>query len=111
MAKITYIEPSGAERIVDVKIGMSLMEGAVNNSVEGIEADCGGVCACSTCHVYIQKGYDSLPEPSENEEDMLDQAWGLKSNSRLSCQAIIGDEDVVVEIPIYSVNLAKEAPH
>lgn len=76
-----------------------------------IDSACGGVCACTTCHIYVQKGYNSLSEPEEIEEDMLDQAWGLKPNSRLSCQAIVGNEDIVVEIPIYSLNLAKEPPH
>ena len=73
-----------------------------------IEHACGKVAACTTCHCIIRKGYDSLPPPEENEEDLLDRAWGLTSVSRLSCQAIVQDEDLTVEIPRYSINYAKE---
>jgi 2Fe-2S ferredoxin len=66
------------------------------------------VCACTTCHVIVREGYASLNAPDENEEDMLDRAWGLESQSRLSCQAILAQQDVVVEIPKYSINQVKE---
>jgi ferredoxin, 2Fe-2S len=73
-----------------------------------IEHACGKVGACTTCHVIVREGYDSLNPPDDNEEDMLDRAWGLEPTSRLSCQAHIGDKDLVVEIPRYSINLEKE---
>lgn len=76
----------------------------------GVEIDhaCGKVGACTTCHVVVTQGFDSLNPPDDNEEDMLDQAWGLQPNSRLSCQAVVGASDLVVEIPRYSINHAKE---
>ncbi|MFH4354301.1 MAG: ISC system 2Fe-2S type ferredoxin [Neisseriaceae bacterium] len=73
-----------------------------------IEHACEQSCACATCHVHVREGYDSLNAPSEIEEDLLDQAWDLEEDSRLSCQALVGDEDLVVEIPKYSINHAKE---
>ena len=74
-------------------------------SKSNMPAECG---ACSTCHVIVKKGYDSLSEMSEKEEDMLDRAWGLTAESRLSCQAKVGDEDLTVEIPKYTINLVSE---
>lgn len=73
-----------------------------------IEHACGKVGSCTTCHVVVTKGFESLNAMGENEEDMLDQAWGLQPQSRLSCQAIVGTDDLVVEIPKYSINHAKE---
>ena len=73
-----------------------------------IEHACDLQCACTTCHVVVRKGYDSLGELDESEEDLLDRAWGLEPTSRLSCQAILADEDVTIEIPKYSINHAKE---
>lgn len=73
-----------------------------------IEHACEKSCACTTCHVIIRDGYDSLDEASEDEEDMLDKAWGLESESRLSCQSVIGDRDLIIEIPKYTVNHARE---
>lgn len=73
-----------------------------------IEHACDCSCACTTCHVVIQEGFSSLGELSENEEDMLDKAWGLKSNSRLSCQTVVAQQDLVVEIPKYTINHARE---
>ncbi|NLA50882.1 MAG: ISC system 2Fe-2S type ferredoxin [Alcaligenaceae bacterium] len=76
----------------------------------GIEMDhaCEMVCACTTCHVIVKEGYDSLEEATDDEEDMLDKAWGLTLESRLSCQTFVRDEDLVIEIPKYTINLAKE---
>lgn len=74
----------------------------------GIEHACEKSCACTTCHVIVRNGYDSLGEASEDEEDMLDKAWGLEPQSRLSCQTVVGDVDLVVEIPKYTVNHARE---
>ena len=73
-----------------------------------IEHACEQSCACTTCHVLIRKGFQSLNEPSEQEEDLLDQAWGLEADSRLSCQAVVGDSDITVEIPKYTINHARE---
>src|SRR5687767_15946568 len=87
MAKITYVEHNGAEHVIDVKNGLSVMEGAVKNRVPGIDADCGGACACATCHVYVDPEWQpKLPPRQDMEEQMLDFAIDLKPNSRLSCQ-------------------------
>jgi 2Fe-2S ferredoxin len=79
----------------------------LENGIE-IEHACEKSCACTTCHVIVREGFNSLEEATELEEDMLDKAWGLEGNSRLSCQAIVADEPLVVEIPKYSINMAKE---
>lgn len=97
--------PDGA--VVEAEKGESVLNVALKNEI-GIEHACEKVCACTTCHVVVREGFDSLPESDELEDDMLDKAWGLEPESRLSCQAIIQDEDIVVEIPKYSVNHAKE---
>ena len=87
MAKITYVEHGGKEHVVDVAPGLTVMEGARDNGIPGIEADCGGACACSTCHVYIDPAWvDRLPKKDSMEEDMLDFAFDVRDNSRLSCQ-------------------------
>jgi 2Fe-2S ferredoxin len=93
MPKIKYIDQNGTERVIDVPVGWSVMEGAVNNSVPGIDADCGGACACATCHVYVDpKWLAKLPPKAELEENMLDFALEVRSNSRLSCQIKVSDE-------------------
>lgn len=97
--------PEGVE--IDAAPGISVLDAALSHGIE-IEHACEKACACTTCHVYIREGYDSLPEPSEQEEDMLDKAWGLEPDSRLSCQAKVDGEDLVVEIPKYTINLASE---
>jgi 2Fe-2S ferredoxin len=97
--------PEGTE--ISAPAGTSICEALLDNGIK-IEHACDMVCACSTCHVIVREGYASLNAPEENEEDMLDKAWGLEPNSRLSCQAILAQKDVVVEIPKYSVNHAKE---
>jgi ferredoxin, 2Fe-2S len=87
MAKITFIDAQGAARTVEGEVGSTVMETAIKNAVPGIEAECGGACACSTCHVYIDEAWQAkVGEPSPMEEDMLDFAYGVKPNSRLSCQ-------------------------
>ena len=96
--------------VVEVAPGAPVLEVAHEHHIE-IESACGGVCACTTCHCILREGIDSLAEADELEEDMLDKAWGLEAQSRLSCQALVGDEDLVVEIPKYSLNHAAEAPH
>ena len=97
--------PQGAA--IDAKPGTSICDTLLQNDID-IEHACDQVCACTTCHVIVREGYNSLNAAEEKEEDMLDKAWGLEPNSRLSCQAIVGDKDLVVEIPKYSINLAKE---
>jgi 2Fe-2S ferredoxin len=92
MAKITYIEHTGKQHVVEVKNGLSVMEGAVKNLIPGIDADCGGACACATCHVYVAEPYLAKLEPmQEMEKTMLDFAEKVKSNSRLSCQIKVSD--------------------
>ena len=93
MAKITYIENSGKSHVVEVDNGLTVMEGAVQNNIPGIDADCGGGMACATCHVYVPEEWFSKINPKSNgEDDMLDQAYEPKKNSRLSCQISVTDE-------------------
>ena len=103
MAKITYVEFNGTEHVVDVKNGMTVMEGARDNNIPGIEADCGGACACSTCHVYVAPEWvEKLPTKDDMEEDMLDFAYQPDpARSRLTCQIKVTDEldGLVVNMP------------
>ena len=102
MTKITYIEFNGAEHVIDVKPGLSVLEGAVKNNIPGIDADCGGACACATCHVYVQEPWlDKTGEKSAMEESMLDFAENVQDNSRLSCQIKVSGEleGLVVKMP------------
>ena len=94
-------------KVIEVESGISICDAALNNGID-IEHACEKSCACTTCHVYIRAGFDSLAEPSEEEEDYLDKAWGLEPDSRLSCQAKVGNQDLVVEIPRYTLNLVSE---
>ena len=90
MPKITFIEHNGTEHVVDAEEGASVMESAVNNTVPGIDADCGGACACATCHVYVDEAWkDKVGNPEAMEESMLDFAYEPKENSRLSCQITV----------------------
>jgi ferredoxin, 2Fe-2S len=102
MAKITYIEDNGNSNTIEVANGLSVMEGAVQNDVPGIDADCGGGMACATCHVYVKEEWlDKLQKKEDGEEDMLDMAHQPNKFSRLSCQLIVSDEldGLVVGIP------------
>ena len=93
MAKITYIENSGEKHIVELHKGFTVMDGAVANNVPGIDADCGGGMACATCHVYVKdEWFDKINKKTEGEDDMLDQAYEPKKNSRLSCQIQVTDD-------------------
>lgn len=93
MPKITYTDASGAERTVEGKNGMTVMETAIKHNVPGIDADCGGACACATCHVYVDEAFtDKVGKPSAMEQSMLDFAENVKPNSRLSCQIKIRDD-------------------
>jgi 2Fe-2S ferredoxin len=102
LAKITYIEFNGKEHTVDVANGLSVMEGAVKNMIPGIDADCGGACACATCHVYIdEKWREIVGGPSDMEETMLDFAEDVQPSSRLSCQIKVSDalDGLVLKMP------------
>ena len=102
MAKITYIEHNGKNHTIDVTNGLSVMEGAVQNNITGIDADCGGSMACATCHVYVkEEWFNKLPKKEDGEEDMLDMAFEPKKNSRLSCQILVSDElnGLIVNLP------------
>ncbi len=97
--------PKGA--VLQVEPGVSLCDALLANGIE-IEHACEKSCACTTCHVILREGFASLAPAEETEEDMLDKAWGLEPTSRLSCQAIVNGSDLVVEIPKYTINMAKE---
>ena len=102
MAKITYITSDDKVHEIEVQNGLTVMEGAVQNNIPGIDADCGGGMACATCHVYVQDDwYDKLSSKEDGEEDMLDMAFEPKKNSRLSCQITVSDkiEGLVVHLP------------
>jgi 2Fe-2S ferredoxin len=102
MPKITYIEHSGKEHVIDVSVGMTVMEGAVKHNVPGIDADCGGACACATCHVYVDPEWKAKTgEPSGMEQSMLDFASDVEPTSRLSCQIKVSAEldGLVVRLP------------
>ena len=102
MTKINYITHDNQTHSIDVQNGLTVMEGAVQNDIPGIDADCGGGMACATCHVYVNEEWlDKLPAKEDGEEDMLDMAFEPKQNSRLSCQLIVSDEleGLTVNIP------------
>ncbi|MCU0834988.1 MAG: ISC system 2Fe-2S type ferredoxin [Chromatiaceae bacterium] len=97
--------PAGA--VIEVEPGVTICDAALANGIE-IEHACEKSCACTTCHVIVREGYDSLAAPEEAEEDLLDKAWGLEPESRLSCQAVVGEVDLVIEIPKYTINMVAE---
>lgn len=97
--------PEGA--VIEAESGTTICDAALANDID-IEHACEKSCACTTCHVVIREGFDSLEESTEEEDDLLDKAWGLEPESRLSCQAQVGDEDLVVEIPKYNINMVSE---
>ena len=102
MSKITYIDSSGNSKTIDVENGLSVMEGAVQNNIPGIDADCGGGMACATCHVYVkEEWFNKLDKPEDAEQDMIDMAFEPKKNSRLSCQLIVSDrlDGLIVTTP------------
>ena len=98
--------PEGA--VLEAEPGETICRLLLRHHIE-IEHACEMSCACTTCHVIVREGYDSLSEPDELEDDYLDMAWGLEPDSRLSCQAVVADEDLVVEIPRYTINMVSEA--
>jgi 2Fe-2S ferredoxin len=97
--------PQGA--VIEVESGTTICDAALANGIE-IEHACEKSCACTTCHVYVREGFDSLEESDEDEDDLLDKAWGLEPDSRLSCQAELADQDLVIEIPKYTINMVSE---
>ena len=102
MPKITYVTSENETHTIDVDNGLTVMEGAVQNDIPGIDADCGGGMACATCHVYVTEDwFDKLPKKEDGEEDMLDMAFEPKKNSRLSCQIVVSDDldGLTVNIP------------
>lgn len=97
--------PEGA--VIESPAGKSLCDALLDHDIE-IEHACEKSCACTTCHVIVREGYETIDEPEEKEEDLLDKAWGLEATSRLSCQVILGDDDLVIEIPKYTINQVSE---
>lgn len=97
--------PEGA--VIDAPAGKSICDVLLENDIE-IEHACEKSCACTTCHVVIREGFESLDDADEKEEDLLDKAWGLEATSRLSCQAVLTDQDMVIEIPKYTINQVSE---
>lgn len=98
--------PEGA--VIEVESGVTVCDAAAKHDID-IEHACEKSCACTTCHVYIREGFDSITESTEDEDDLLDKAWGLEPDSRLSCQAVVGDKDLVIEIPKYTINMVSES--
>lgn len=110
MTKIIFLPheelcPEG--KVVNAEPGTTLLDAALANDIE-LEHACEKSCACTTCHVVVREGYNSLNSAEEAEEDMLDKAWGLEPESRLGCQAVVADTDLVVEIPKYTINMVSE---
>jgi 2Fe-2S ferredoxin len=97
--------PEGA--VIEAPAGQSLCDALLESDIE-IEHACEKSCACTTCHVVVREGFDSLDDADEKEEDLLDRAWGREATSRLSCQAVLGDEDLVIETPKYTINQVSE---
>ena len=100
--------PDGA--VIEAAPGTTICEALLENDIY-IEHACEQSCACTTCHVIVREGYDSLEEASEEEEDLLDKAWSLEAQSRLSCQAEVAETPLLVEIPRYTINMAREGKH
>jgi len=97
--------PNGA--VIEADPGATVCDAALANGID-IEHACEKSCACTTCHVYIREGFDTLDESTEDEDDLLDKAWGLEPDSRLSCQAVVGETELVIEIPKYTINMVSE---
>ena len=110
MTKLTFLPhpercTDGLE--IEAEPGETILNVALRNGID-IEHACEKACACTTCHVVIRQGFDSLEESDEDEDDMLDKAWGLEPDSRLSCQALVADDDLIIEIPKYNINMVSE---
>jgi 2Fe-2S ferredoxin len=110
MTRLTFLphpQICAEGKTIEVEPGISICDAALNAGIR-IEHACEKSCACTTCHVVVREGFASLEPAEEKEEDLLDKAWGLEPESRLSCQAKVGDRDLVVEIPKYTINLVSE---
>ena len=110
MTKIIFLPheelcPEG--QVLDVEPGITILDACLANGID-LEHACEKSCACTTCHVIVREGFDSLSEATDDEEDMLDKAWGLEPDSRLGCQAVVAEQDLVVEIPKYTINMVSE---
>ncbi|MFC1748222.1 ISC system 2Fe-2S type ferredoxin [Pseudomonadota bacterium] len=111
MTKVIFLPheelcPEG--QVAEAKPGATVLDVALENGID-LEHACEKSCACTTCHIIVREGFDSLNDASDDEEDMLDKAWGLEPDSRLGCQALVADEDLVVEIPKYTINMVSES--
>ena len=110
MTKIIFLPheelcPEG--QVFEVKPGITILDACLANDID-LEHACEKSCACTTCHVIVREGFASLSEATDDEEDMLDKAWGLEPDSRLGCQAVVAEEDLVIEIPKYTINMVSE---
>ncbi len=110
MTKIIFLPheelcPEG--QVLDVEPGVTILDACLANNIH-LEHACEKSCACTTCHIIVREGFDSLSEATDDEEDMLDKAWGLEPDSRLGCQAVVADKSLVVEIPKYTINMVSE---
>ncbi|MCK9985006.1 MAG: ferredoxin, 2Fe-2S [Azoarcus sp.] len=107
---LPHVELCPDGTVIEAEPGTSICDALLRNGIE-IEHACEQSCACTTCHVIVREGFDSLDEAEEEEEDLLDKAWGLEPQSRLSCQAVVAETPLVVEIPRYTINMAREGKH
>jgi 2Fe-2S ferredoxin len=107
---LPHVELCPEGTVIEAEPGKSICDSLLQNGV-AIEHACEKSCACTTCHVVVREGFDSLGEADEIEEDLLDKAWGLEPNSRLSCQALVGETPLVIEIPRYTINMVSEGKH
>jgi 2Fe-2S ferredoxin len=107
---LPHVELCPEGSVIEGEAGSSICDSLLANGIE-IEHACEKSCACTTCHVIVREGFSSLAPAEDIEEDLLDKAWGLEPQSRLSCQAIVGDTPLVVEIPRYTINMAREGKH
>lgn len=109
MAKLYFIDE---DKTVDIEVGQNILEAALDNGID-LDHACGGVCACSTCHIKVRAGFDLFPEAEEEEEDQLDNARDVELDSRLACQCVLqgeSDEVIKIEVPFWNVNLVQEGP-
>lgn len=107
---LPHVELCPDGTVIEAAPGTTICDALLQNNIE-IEHACEKSCACTTCHVIVREGFDSLPDAEDTEEDLLDKAWGLEPNSRLSCQAVVQEAPLVVEIPRYTINMAREGKH
>ena len=107
---LPHVELCPDGTVIEAAPGTTICDALLENGVE-IEHACEKSCACTTCHVIVREGFSSLPDAEETEEDLLDKAWGLEPNSRLSCQAVVQEQPLVIEIPRYTINMTREGKH